>query len=122
MPHCAFVPQHYEPSTFNIETYTSHSGRRVKPLLGPSRADAVKIDLIHQLQLHPGHPSLSDDSYKNPPMLSHYLTEMGKIKTRALTGFTRRSQREVGKAIRRARSMGLLPTMSNQDSAGWKLK
>jgi small subunit ribosomal protein S18 len=67
---------------------------------------------------------LHDDSYKNPAILANYVTEMGKIMPRASTGLTRKSQRMIGKAIRRARSMGLLPVMSRSGArtsgTGWK--
>jgi small subunit ribosomal protein S18 len=86
------------------------------PLLGPGAREARAADQLHRLRLRPGHPSLHDDSYKNPPLLSAYVSEMGKIKPRNATGLTRRSQREVGKAVRRARAMGLMPVMSNQAS------
>lgn len=90
------------------------------PILGPSAAVAKKIDILHRLKLRPGHVSLHDDSYKNPVLLSEYVSEMGKIMGRKNTQLTRRSQREVGKAIRRARSMGLMPVMSKNAKA-WKL-
>lgn len=93
--------------------------RRAAPLLGPSRAVAEQNDPLFKLGLRPGHVSLHDDSYKNPLLLSTYVTEMGKIKPRRETGLTRRSQREVAKGIRRARSMGLMPVMSRNVTA-WK--
>lgn len=82
------------------------------PTLGPSAEIAKKSDALYQLKLRPGHASLHDDSYKNPTLLSQYVTEMGKIQSRRNTQLTRRSQREIGKAIRRARSMGLMPVMT----------
>jgi small subunit ribosomal protein S18 len=48
----------------------------------------------------------------NAKLLSAYVTSMGKIKSRNATGLTQRSQRLVGKAIRRARHMGIMPWMS----------
>ena len=93
-------------------------------MLGPSRKEAEAQDLLHISQLKPGKPSLHDDSYKNGAILSYYITEMGKIMPRSATGLTRKSQRNIGKAIRRARAMGLLPVMSRggprSSGAGWK--
>ncbi|PWN42675.1 hypothetical protein IE81DRAFT_323228 [Ceraceosorus guamensis] len=114
--------QHYVPATLNVQTHAPRTYFRAIPLLGPGRAEAELVDQLHKLQLRPGHPSLADDSYKNPVLLMPYISDMGKIKRRALSRLTRRSQREVGKAIRRARAMGLVPIMSNQDSAGWRLR
>ncbi|KAJ2783218.1 hypothetical protein H4R18_001819 [Coemansia javaensis] len=47
--------------------------------------------------------------YKNSMLLSQYITEMGKIKPRYKSGLSAKSQRRVAKAIRRARSFGLIP-------------
>lgn len=82
---------------------------------------AIKSDPIHLLNLHPSKPSLSDDSYKNGALLSSYVSEMGRILPRSQTRLTRRSQREIGKAVRRARNMGLVPTMSRgKRGGGWQ--
>lgn len=88
------------------------------PLLGPSRRDAEKGDHIHQLGLKPSKPSLHDDSYKNGSLLSNYVTEMGRIRPRRETQLTRKSQRMIGKAIRRAKAMGIMPILAR--SPGWK--
>lgn len=47
----------------------------------------------------------------NPVLLNEFVTEMGRIKGRNETKLTRRSQRFVGKAVRRARAMGIMPTL-----------
>lgn len=105
--------QYYSPSFLNLEEHVSNKkAPRKFPTLGPPAAIAKKIDPLYQLKLRPGHPSLHDDSYKNPTLLSQYVSEMGKIQSRRNTQLTRRSQREIGKAIRRARSMGLMPVMT----------
>jgi len=84
----------------------------------------MKNDPIHILSLKPSKPSLADDSYKNGALLSEYISEMGKILPRNVTGLTRKSQRHIGKAIRRARALGILPYMSRgqggKGSAGWR--
>ena len=121
----AFMNGHYyNPSTLSYTSITQRPNRLARPLLGPSKAEAVQQDLIHQNGLKPGKPSLHDDSYKNAAILANYVTEMGKIMGRSATGLTRKSQRSVGKAVRRARSMGLLPVMSRGGTrvsgAGWK--
>ncbi|GAC96398.1 likely mitochondrial ribosomal protein S18 [Pseudozyma hubeiensis SY62] len=121
----AFMNGHYyNPSTLTYDSITQRPARLARPLLGPSKKEAVKNDLIHINNLNPAKPSLHDDSYKNAAILANYVTEMGKIMPRSSTGLTRKSQRSVGKAVRRARSMGLLPVMSRGGTrvsgAGWK--
>lgn len=115
---------YYNPSTLTYTSITQRPARLARPLLGPSKKEAVKSDLIHINNLNPAKPTLHDDSYKNAAILANYVTEMGKIMPRSSTGLTRKSQRAVGKAVRRARSMGLLPVMSRGGTrvsgAGWK--
>lgn len=97
--------------------------RKALPLLGPTKREAMKTDPLHILGINPSRPSLADDSYKNGAILSQFVSEMGKILPRNVTGLTRKSQRYVGKAIRRARAMGILPVLSRgqgRGGAGWR--
>lgn len=68
--------------------------------------EAREKDLFHQLSLDPV------DFASTPSLLNEYLTAMGKIKNRPNTQLTRKSQRRLGKAIRRSRMMGIIPTFS----------
>lgn len=47
--------------------------------------------------------------YKNPSMLRSFLTERGKIIPRRITGTCAKHQRELTVAIKRARTLALLP-------------
>jgi small subunit ribosomal protein S18 len=47
--------------------------------------------------------------YKDSELLRKFLTERGKLMPRRLVGTTAKQQRQVKKAIRRARSVGLVP-------------
>jgi small subunit ribosomal protein S18 len=47
--------------------------------------------------------------YKNPQLLKHFLTERGKIVPSRVSSVTARQQRQVTKAIKRARLLALLP-------------
>lgn len=51
----------------------------------------------------------------NPTLLSAFVTEMGKIRKRAQTNLTWRSQRRVTKAIKRAKLMGIMPMFYRMD-------
>ncbi len=48
-------------------------------------------------------------NYKNSDILSNYITERGKILPRRITGVCAKHQREVGRAIKRARILAALP-------------
>ncbi|CCV00653.1 unnamed protein product [Malassezia sympodialis ATCC 42132] len=109
--------------TLNPDNMRSQPRRKALPLLGPSKREAMKTDPFHILAINPSKPSLADDSYKNGAILSNFVSEMGKILPRNVTGLTRKSQRYVGKAIRRARAMGILPVLSRgqgRGGAGWR--
>ena len=47
--------------------------------------------------------------YKDYELLREFMTEQGKIIPRRLTGANAKQQRQVTRAIRKARVMGLLP-------------
>ncbi|MFO0729010.1 MAG: 30S ribosomal protein S18 [Myxococcota bacterium] len=58
-------------------------------------------------------PFLADKTlqidWKDPNLLSRFITERGKIVPRRVSGVTAKNQRKLAKAIKRARHMALLP-------------
>jgi small subunit ribosomal protein S18 len=52
--------------------------------------------------------------YKDVDLLRKYVTERGKILPRRITGLTAKQQRDLTKAIKRARIVALLPYV-NED-------
>ena len=47
--------------------------------------------------------------YKDVQLLKFFVTERGKLLPRRLTGVTAQQQRQVARAVKRARLLGLLP-------------
>lgn len=47
--------------------------------------------------------------YKDAELLAKFMSGSGKIMSRHLTGVTARQQRQLKRAIRRSRTVGLLP-------------
>lgn len=47
--------------------------------------------------------------YKDPQQLRYFLTDRGKIAPRRISGLTAKQQRQLTRAIKRARNLGLLP-------------
>ena len=82
------------------------------PLLGPRKAVAISIDPFHQSSQSPL------DHVLNPYFAQAFVNPLGRLKTRAETGLTRRSQRKVGKMVRRARAMGLISKFSDRTAPG----
>lgn len=83
-----------------------------RAVVAPPTPEARYKDIFRQLNLDPV------DFALNPSVLSAYVSEMGKIYGRNITGLTSRSQRRLGKAIRRARMIGILPQLS-RPSKSW---
>lgn len=53
--------------------------------------------------------------YKNPKGLKYFITERGKIIPRRITGTCAKHQRELTHAIKRARTIALLPYVGTHD-------
>jgi len=51
--------------------------------------------------------------YKNPKLLSKFISERGKIMPRRITTICSKKQRELSNAIKRARALALLPFINN---------
>jgi small subunit ribosomal protein S18 len=51
--------------------------------------------------------SLEELDWKNFPVLRRFTSERGKIRSRRITGLSRRQQSQVARAVKRAREMGL---------------
>lgn len=52
--------------------------------------------------------------YKNAELLAKYISPDGKILPRSVTGTSARYQRQLSKAIKNARFMGLLPVVGQR--------
>ena len=51
--------------------------------------------------------------YKDPEFLKKFLNEQGKVLPRRITGTSLKYQRKVGRAIKRARQLALLPFVTD---------
>ncbi|GHJ85482.1 hypothetical protein NliqN6_1884 [Naganishia liquefaciens] len=100
--------QLYSPIDLHKSSLFPKARRGAKPpLLGPSAPLAKRSDPFYILDVNP------IDESTNHKLVSAYVTQMGKIKTRAETGLTWKNQRRVGKMVRRARAMGLISRWDN---------
>ena len=64
----------------------------------------------------PGSPNID---YKDIKLLSRYLTEKGKIIPARITGVSKRKQKELSRAIKRARFLSLI-SYTNKSYSSWK--
>lgn len=106
--------QFAEPHVYK-ETNLYNEERRPRPrhaLLGPSKKIAKQIDPFWIRKANPL------DHCINPLMSLSMVDQLGRIKGRSETGLTWRSQKMVGKMVRRARAMGVIPHWSNSPAPG----
>ena len=54
-------------------------------------------------------PNAPKIDYKDTKLLSRYISERGKIRSRRITGACRRHQNQIATAVKRARELALLP-------------
>ncbi len=52
--------------------------------------------------------------YKDVGTLRKFVSDRGKIRSRRITGACRRHQRQLARAVKRARELGLLPYVSDR--------
>ncbi|THV08390.1 hypothetical protein K435DRAFT_958965 [Dendrothele bispora CBS 962.96] len=116
MPNPSSIYRSFEPYQFITPsrlTYESVVKRKAFPTkraaVGPSKRDAQKRDPFHLQNVDPLDQAL------NPAIMNRFLTEMGKIMGRNVTGLTKKSQRRYGKAVRRAKMMGVIPVLSRRN-------
>ena len=80
---CQFI----RPSDFSLKGRRPQFNRRIPWELGPDKKDALGLDVFHKLAIDP----LSEAT--NSSIMSHYVSALGKILTRAETSLTWKSQR-----------------------------
>ncbi|KAJ1736244.1 hypothetical protein LPJ61_000028 [Coemansia biformis] len=111
-PSKAFESIHYTRRFFPMDTY--HPGEfdegNARKTIDFAKRDRTAVDPFKALGIDP----LKE--YKNALVLSNFVTDMGRIKPRYKSGLSAKSQRRVAKAIRRARSFGLIPVTSKFDA------
>ncbi|KAI1795126.1 hypothetical protein LXA43DRAFT_993573 [Ganoderma leucocontextum] len=100
--------QFVQPKQFSRAEYNKLRSYTRRPALGPDAQASRHLDPLHQLGIDPRKESL------NSSLLSRFVTSMGKIKKRSETNLTWMNQRRVGKAIRRAKMMGIIPVLSKR--------
>ena len=112
----SFPCQVINPVDLTYQTRTYQQKRSNKPNVAPRSSICRHSDPFYQLDLDPR------DFTANTVVLSQYLSEMGKIQSRAYTSLTAKNQRLLGKTIRRAKMMGIIPHLSILPSVEKRLR
>ncbi|KAL4076116.1 hypothetical protein J3A83DRAFT_4225028 [Scleroderma citrinum] len=104
----------FAPGLFIRPHYWSHEHRFEKRRhrlthspVAPGKREARQQDPLRHFGIDPLYET------SNTTLLASFLSEMGKIRNRVETKLTAKTQRRIGKAIRRAKMMGILPQLSN---------
>ncbi len=63
-------------------------------------------------------PNAPKIDWKNTRILTRYISERGKMMPSRITAVSQKRQRELAKAIKRARYMALIPYVSNEVDTG----
>jgi len=94
------------PRDFTYREQTKFTQPQKPFLLGPGRRQSRKQDPFLQQGIDPVREAL------NRPLLQAFTSNLGMILPRSQTGLSWWGQRRVGKAIRRARAMYIMPKFS----------
>ncbi|HEU0217395.1 MAG TPA: 30S ribosomal protein S18 [Stellaceae bacterium] len=79
---------------------------------GPGRAAAARRPFFRRRKSCPfSGPNAPKIDYKDVRLLQRFISERGKIVPSRITAVSTKKQRELSRAIKRARYLGLLPYM-----------
>ena len=79
---------------------------------GSARGAAARRPFFRRLKSCPfSGPSAPKIDYKDIKLLQRFISERGKIVPSRITAVSTKKQRELAQAIKRARFLGLLPSM-----------
>ncbi|KAF8138464.1 hypothetical protein EV363DRAFT_1314000 [Boletus edulis] len=99
-----FIRPHYWTYQHRFQPKTV---RTAPSLVAPGRKEAYQHDVLRELGIDP----LWETS--NSTLLATFVSDLGKIRPRTYTRLTTKTQRRLGKAIRRAKMMGVIPLFYN---------
>lgn len=89
------IGQIYSPDDLSFEAK--------RPMQQSARRARIK-DKFEKYQISP------IDEYTSHDMMSEFVSDLGRIMKREQTGLSAKNQRKLGKAVRRARALSLLPS------------
>lgn len=89
-----------------------HNEDRQAPI-GYFRAQPLDLGIRKKKKSDPFTDGDLKIDYKDPKLLSRYMSERGKILPRRMTGLTAFHQRQITRAIKRAQQIALLPIVND---------
>lgn len=87
--------------------------------MSASDAPTVKRPFFRRKKTCPfSGPNAPEIDWKNTRLLNRYITERGKMIPSRITAVSQKKQRELAKAIKNARYMGLMPYVQHDTDQG----
>ena len=105
-----FIPEFYSKTTYDPFDFSISSQRYQSKVYKTKEAKVMKSSSFNAPEINP------IDFYTLPHLLSNYMNSSGQILHRSVTGLAPKKQKQVAKAIRRARSFGLLSSVAKDVS------
>lgn len=105
-------PREGRPPREGMSDDDRHDGGSRSAPIGYFRAQPLDLGIRRKRKLDPfiEDPTMVID-YKDPRLLSRFMSERGRILPRRMTGLTANNQRRIAKAVKRAQQLGLLPVV-----------
>lgn len=105
-----FIPNFIDKTTYDPFDFSIASQRYQNKVMKTQLSQHMKSSSFNALEINP------TDFYVLPHLLSSYMNVSGQILHRSVTGLSPKKQKQMSKAIRRARSFGLMSSVAKDVS------
>lgn len=105
-----FIPSFNNKTTYDPFDFSISSQRYQNKVYKTQFAQKMKSSSFNTVEINP------TDFYVLPHLLSGYVNVSGQILHRSVTGLSPKKQKQMAKAIRRARSFGLMSSVAKDTS------
>lgn len=105
-----FIPYFNNKTTYDPFDFSIASQRYQSKVYKTQLAQHMKSSSFNTVEINP------TDFYVMPHLLNNYMNSSGQILHRSVTGLSAKKQKQMAKAIRRARSFGLMSSVAKDVS------
>lgn len=105
-----FIPNFNKKTTYDPFDFSISSQRYQNKVNKTQQAQRMKSSSFNSVEINPS------DFYVLPHLLSSYVNVSGQILHRSVTGLSGKKQKQMAKAIRRARAFGLMSSVAKDVS------
>lgn len=105
-----FIPEFNNKTTYDPFDFSIASQRYQSKVYKTKLAKQLKTSSFNSAEINPV------NFYLLPHLLSSYVNQSGQIMHRSVTGLSNKKQKQISKAIRRARAFGLMSSVAKDVS------